>query len=135
MRNAMWIVIIMLAGLATTACEEGINEDNSAAKVTGYVYRSHNDPTGVQGVKVILESDINSDNAYTGPDRWFETDANGYFEGYVFLGSNEDTGDYNYVGDCLIQYFYQDQPVGIATGGITLAPGSVFTMPPRYLNQ
>lgn len=134
MRNVLLVALLMLAGMLSVSCEEGTNEDNSSAKVTGYVYRSHNDPTGVPGVKIIIESDAESENPYLGPDRWFETDANGYFEGFIFLGSDEETGTYDYVGDCLIQYFFEDQPVGVATGGITLSPGSVFTMPPRYLN-
>lgn len=135
MRNAIWMVILILAAGLSVSCDQGINEDNSSAKVTGYVYRSASDLTGVRGVKVILESDVDSENPYSGPDRWFETDENGYFEGYMFLGSNPDNGDYYYVADFLIQYFYNDQPVGVATGGITLSPGSTFTMPPRYVNQ
>ena len=134
MRNVMWMTMIMIAGLLAVSCEEGINEDNSSAKVTGYVYRSHGDPSGVPGVRVIIESDVESENPYLGPDRWFETDANGYFEAYVFLGTDEETGGYDYVADCLIQYFYQDASVGLPPGGITLSPGSNFTMPPRYLN-
>lgn len=134
MRNVFWVIITMITAGLSVSCDEGINEDNSSAKVSGYVYRSHNDPTGVEGVKVILESDIDSENPYQGPDRWFETDENGYFEGHMFLGSNEDNGEYLYVADFLIQYFYDDAPVGVATGGITLSPGSHFTMPPRYLN-
>jgi len=135
MRNVFLAVIAMIVAGLSMSCEQGIDEDNSSAKVSGYVYRSHSDPTGVQGVKVIIESDVNSENPYNGPDRWFETNENGYFEGYMFLGSNEDTGEYNYVADFLIQYFYNDTPLGVSTGGITLAPGSSFTMPPRYLNQ
>lgn len=134
MRNAIWMSIMFLAAGLSVSCEESINEDDSSARVYGYVYQSHADQTGVPGVRVIIESDIDSENPYLGPDRWFETDENGYFEGYMFLGSNPETGDYQYVADFLIQYFHQDQPVGAPTGGITLSPGSDFSMPPRYLN-
>ncbi len=134
MRTLVWLSVLVATAGLTVSCDEDINSSNSSAKVVGYVYRSHADQTGVSGVKVIIESDIESDNPYTGPDRWFETDDRGYFEGFVFLGADEETGTYDYVADCLIQYFYQDQAVGIPAGGITLSPGSVFTMPPRYVN-
>lgn len=134
MRNVFLAVIMTIAAGLSVSCEEGINEDNSSAKVTGYVYRSHTDPTGVANVKIIIESDVNSDNPYTGPDRWFETDENGYFEGFMYLGTNPDNGEYYYVADFAIQYYHNDAPVGVPSGGITLSPGSVFTMPPRYLN-
>ncbi|MCB9366694.1 MAG: hypothetical protein H6506_00140 [Calditrichaeota bacterium] len=134
MRTAVWVSLLAVIAGLSLSCDEDINGGTSSAKVVGYVYHSHANPSGVAGVKVIIESDVESDNPYLGPDRWFETDENGYFEGYVFLGIDEETGRYDYVSDCLIQYFYQDQAVGAATGGITLAPGSVFTMPPRYVN-
>lgn len=125
-------LLIIAAGLVVS-CDEGIDDNPSSAKVSGYVYMSHSDPQGVRGVRIILESDVNSENPYLGPDRWFETDENGYFEGYMYLGQNVETDRYYYVADFLIQYFYDDQLV-YTTGGITLSPGSSFTMPPTYLN-
>jgi len=126
--------MIIAAGLSVS-CEKDIDEDNSSARVYGYVYQARGDQTGVPGVRIIIESDIDSETPYLGPDRWFETDENGFFEGYMFLGSNPETGEYTYVADFQIQYFYDDLPVGAATGGITLSPGSDFSMPPRYLTN
>ncbi|MCB1058655.1 MAG: hypothetical protein KDB65_00355 [Calditrichaeota bacterium] len=133
MRNAIWMSLLIIAAGLVVSCDEGIDDNPSSAKVSGYVYMSHSDPQGVRGVRIILESDVNSENPYLGPDRWFETDENGYFEGYMYLGQNVETDRYYYVADFLIQYFYDDQLV-YTTGGITLSPGSSFTMPPTYLN-
>jgi hypothetical protein len=133
MRNAIWMSLLIIAAGLTVSCDEGIDENPSSARVSGYIYQSHSDPRGVPGVRVILESDINSENPYQGADRWFETDENGYWEGFMYLGQDIETGDYYYVADFLVQYFMDDQLI-YSTGGITLSPGSTFMMPPKYVN-
>lgn len=133
MRNVFLTGIILLLGLFTMSCEKDIDDDNSSAKISGYVYLSRDDQTGVQGVRIIIESDNEAETPYLGPDRWFETDENGYYEAFIFLGSDPESGEYLYIGDARIGYFYGDQSYG-GSGGITLSPGSHFLMPPMYLN-
>ncbi|NUO18406.1 hypothetical protein HUU59_03050 [bacterium] len=133
MRSIIITGVILFAGLFAVSCDKDIDEDNSSAKISGYVYLSHADPTGVRGVRVIVEADPEAENPYLGPDRWFETDENGYFEAYIFLGSDPESGEFLYVGDAFVQYFYDDRSYG-GSGGITLSPGSHFLMPPLYLN-
>ncbi len=122
---ALATLLLLLIG----GCNEGIDDWNSSAKVTGYVYTDPSHTTGIPGVQVILESDQNADNPYTGPDRWTSTNASGYFESAVFLGRDMDTGQYNYVADMSVGYFYEDKFFRW-TGGITVGPGSDFTLPP-----
>lgn len=132
MRKITGLSVLMLAAALSMSCEEDINNDNSSALISGYVYASPQDQTGVAGVQIIVESDGNSENPYLGPDRWTETDENGRYEAWVFLGEDEETGAYDYVADCIVQYFHQGARID-SVFGVTLAPGSVFTMPPRYV--
>ncbi|MBU0509528.1 hypothetical protein KKH27_11930 [bacterium] len=113
--------------LFVSACDEGIDDWNSSAKISGYVFADPGHTRGVEGVQVILESDPDADNPYEGPDRWVTTDANGYFEGHVFLGNQ--SGEYNYIADLSAGYFWRSKAFSWG-GGITVSPGSHFTLPP-----
>jgi len=134
MRHSLTLTLMMLSAilLGMTGCDEGINDYNSSAKISGYVQESVSNPTGISGVKVIIESDTESDTPYLGPDRWFETDATGYFEGYIFLGAAEDdSSEYSYLGDLSVSYFTTGEFFSWS-GGITVGPGSHFTLPTVY---
>lgn len=132
-RHSHAIALILAALLlGITGCDEGINDYNSSAKISGYVLESTSNPVGVQGVKVIIEADEDSETPYLGPDRWFETDASGYFEGFIFLGADEDDpAEYSYVGDLAVGYFAGEGTFSWG-GGITVSPGSHFTLPTVY---
>ena len=115
--------------LSFTGCEEGIDDWNSSAKVSGWVYTDNTLSTGVEGVQVIIESDPQSENPYEGPDRWTVSGSNGHFEGAVFLGNHMAEGQgYNYLGDLSVAYFYQGRTFRWS-GGVTVSPGSDFTLP------
>jgi hypothetical protein len=108
------------------ACDEGIDDWNSSAKITGDVFTDASHARGVEGVQVILEADPEAVNPYEGPDRWTTTDVNGHFVGAVFLGNTN--GAYNYVADLKVSYFWRDKAFSW-TGGISVGPGSTFTLP------
>ncbi|RPH95068.1 hypothetical protein EHM69_05600 [candidate division KSB1 bacterium] len=124
---------ILTAGLMTAlllfaaACDDGVDDWNSSAKIVGYVYTDMSQQRGVEGVQVILESDPDADNPYEGPDRWTTTDRNGHFEGAVFLGNKE--SEYVYIADLTVGYFWHGKSFSWS-GGISVSPGSVFTLPP-----
>jgi hypothetical protein len=132
-RHSLTLTLILSAVLlGMTGCDEGINDYNSSAKVSGYVKESISNPTGIPGVKVIIESDVDSEVPYLGPDRWFETDASGYFEGYIFLGAAEDDPtEYTYVADLSAAYLADGMSFSW-NGGITVSPGSHFMLPTVY---
>jgi hypothetical protein len=132
-RHCLALALILSAVLlGMTGCDEGTNDYNSSAKISGYVQESVSNPTGVSGVKIIIESDAESETPYLGPDRWFETDANGYFEGYIFLGvSEDDSTEYAYVADLRAAY-YTGELTFAWNGGITVSPGSHFMLPTVY---
>jgi hypothetical protein len=118
--------------LLATACDEGIDDWNSSAKITGDVFTDVTHSHGVEGVKVILEADPDAQNPYEGPDRWVETDANGHFAGSVFLGNKN--GAYNYVADMKVSYFWSNRAFSWS-GGISVGPGSTFTLPAVDITQ
>jgi hypothetical protein len=132
-RHSLALSLVLSAFLlGMTGCDEGTNDYNSSAKISGYVKESVNNPAGISGVKVIIESDTESETPYLGPDRWFETDANGYFEGYIFLGVDDaDSTEYTYVADLSAAYFTGELTFSW-TGGITVSPGSHFMLPTVY---
>lgn len=113
--------------LFVTGCEQGIDDWNSSAKITGEIYTDATHTHGVPGVRVIIEADPNASNPYKGPDRWTETDSRGHFDGAVFLGNQD--GQYNYLADLSVAYFYNGKAFSWS-GGISVGPGSVFTLPP-----
>jgi hypothetical protein len=119
--------VLALLLLAIVGCEDGVDDWNSSARVVGEVYADGTHARGLEGVQVIIESDQTSDKPYEGPDRWTTTDNRGHYEGAVFLGNKD--GDYNYVADLTVGYFYQGRSFSWK-GGITVGPGSVFTLPP-----
>jgi hypothetical protein len=131
MKNTIFYWTTAVAGLIAmtlllASCDEGIDDWNSSAKVTGYVYTDPGHTRGVEGVQVILESDQNAPNPYQGPDRWVTSNRDGYFEKSVFLGNSN--GQYVYVADLSVQYFWHGKSFAW-NGGVTVGPGSVFTLP------
>jgi hypothetical protein len=124
-----WIALVAALSfllIFSVACEDGIDDWNSSARVSGDVFTDAAHTQGISGVQVVIESDQDSDTPYTGPDRWTNTDARGHFEGAVFLGHAAD--GYTYLGDLSVQYFYNNKHFSW-TGGITVSPGSTFTLP------
>jgi hypothetical protein len=126
-RMVFTTALLGLVMLFAVACEEGTDDWNSSARIVGDVYTDASHTHGVQGVQVILEADPTAQAPYEGPDRWTVTDANGHFDGAVFLGNKD--GKYNYVADMAVGYFYHEKSFKW-TGGITVGPGSTFTLPP-----
>jgi hypothetical protein len=124
--------------LVLSACTESIDSYSDAAKVSGYVFMDETESQGVPGVQVLLESDPTSEVPYDGPDRWFYTDENGYFEGTLYLGSERDpvTGKitYKYYGDVAVSYYHQGTAFSWV-GGATVQAGGNFICPPVNLSQ
>jgi len=133
MQRTAYLPVLVIAAFLLMSCEEEINDNNSSAKVSGYVYQSRQDMTGIEGVQVIIEGSQNADDPYLGPDRWCSTNADGYYEGWIFLGTDPETNQYDYLGDCTVQWFYQGARLD-SVSGVTLSPGSHFTMPPMFIN-
>lgn len=126
-KSTRFILLLLPLLLVASGCEEGIDDWNGRATISGYVYTDPSHSSGVEGVQVILESDPDAQNPYEGPDRWVVSDGNGHFKGNVFLGNQ--SGEYNYVADMSVGYFWKNKSFSWQ-GGVTVSPGSHFTLPP-----
>lgn len=126
-KSTRYILLLLPLLLVVSGCDEGIDDWNGSATISGYVYTDPSHTRGVEGVQVIFESDPDAQNPYEGPDRWVVSDASGHFKGNVFLGNQSD--EYNYVADMSVGYFWKNKSFSWQ-GGVTVSPGSHFTLPP-----
>ena len=144
MNNGRSIFTLTALGvfLLTGSCTHPRNT-TSYAIVTGHVLRSPDNPVGVEGVTVWLESDSESDLPYYGGDLTVTTDASGEYYARIFIGfiTEEDQGSFSfdpeqpqYVGDARILLFYEDKYLDIG-GGISIEMGKTMRMPTVYLSQ
>jgi hypothetical protein len=127
--SLLFFIIVLTA---MSGCKDGIDDWNSSAKVIGDVYTDPSHTQGVGGVRVIIESPSEADNPYKGADRWAETAGNGHFEKSVFLGNSgtnvSGSTNYNWIADLSVSYFWHNKAFSW-TGGISVSPGSSFTLP------
>lgn len=129
MNTKTWIGTIVAALLLVWAVgcnQQGIDDWNSSARVSGNVFADAGHTIPLPGVQVIVESDPKAPAPYKGPDRWFVTDRDGHFEGFIFLGRSDTS--YVYISDLDVAYF-KDAWTFRWGGGITVGPGSDFTLP------
>jgi len=143
-------MILAAALVFAASCGEVQNADNFAV-ITGRVLNSVDDPTGVEGVVVWVESDPNSDAAYLGGDVYVTTDRDGVYEANVFLGyltirDRPEEGDGGvgggtfsvdfpqFVGDARVIMYYQDQVLDLG-GGFTIQRGRTMDVWDVYLSE
>ena len=107
------------------------------ATITGYIYTDSTMAQGVSGVRVIVESDIESEVPYSGPDQFGWTDNNGHFSISFYLGHENVAGnvvEHTYIADCAVSYWHQGHFFAW-TGGVTVASGKEYTLPNVHLGQ
>lgn len=129
--------------LMTINCTR-VRNTTSFAIVTGLVLKSPDEPIGVEGVKVWIESDSESDLPYYGGDVTVATDEAGEYYARIFLGfvTQEDAlGGFTfdpeqpqYVGDARVLFFYEDLYFDMG-GGVSLEMGQTIKIPTLYLSQ
>jgi hypothetical protein len=116
----------------------------SYAILSGQVLLSPDEPYGVEGVTVWVESDSESELPYHGGDVTVTTDVGGEYYVRIFLGftTQEDAmGGFafdpeqpQYVGDARMLFFYEDLYFDLG-GGVSLEMGQTINMPILYLSQ
>jgi hypothetical protein len=138
--------LLLLGLISLSGCSEVNNTDNFAV-VTGRVLNSPEDPTGVPGVVVWVESDPTSETAYLGGDVSAVTAADGRFEASIHLGyitirdrpEEGGSGTFSpefpqYVGDARLLLLYEDTMLDLG-GGFTLERGETLEIWDVYLTQ
>lgn len=137
------ISVMFSVSLMLLSCD-GPRNTTSYAILTGHILESPQNPVGIEGVTVWIESDYESDLPYYGGDVTVFTDASGEYYGRIFLGftTQEDaSGGFTfdpeqpqYVGDARVIFFYEDLYFDIG-GGVSLEMGQTIDMPTLYLSQ
>ncbi len=135
---------VAIAGSLISVSCDGPRNTTSFAVLTGHILQSPQNPVGVQGVTVWIESDSESDLPYYGGDVTVMTDEGGEYFGRIFLGftTQEDaSGGFSfdpeqpqYVGDARVIFFHEDLYFDLG-GGISLEMGQTIDMPTIYLSQ
>lgn len=131
------------ATLLVLSCAR-VRNTTSYALLTGFVLKSPEEPVGIEGVTVWVESDSESDLPYYGGDIAVKTNVGGEYVVRIFLGFTtlEDvSGGFifdpekpQYVGDARAIFFFEDLYFDMG-GGISLEMGQTIHMPTIYLSQ
>jgi hypothetical protein len=131
----LWIPVILIM-LSLWGCDP--NQDSpDYATISGRIFSDSTMTQGVRDVAVVVESDIESQIPYSGPDQFAWTDSDGCFSVSFYLGhENESTGEitHTYIADCAVSYWYHGHFFAW-DGGVTVASGKVYTLPNIHLGQ
>lgn len=132
--KSLCILILISLSILNYGC--GLTEDSSSfAIVEGYVYTDATFTTGAPGVEVIIESDLQSDIPYTGPDVITFTDSTGYFVAEVYLQHtrSDSVAIYTYTADVSVYFYHRGNSFRI--NGVTLHTGKRYQLPPVHLGM
>jgi len=112
-------------------------ESPDYATISGKVFTDSTMTQGVSGVEIIVESDLTSENPYSGPDQFSSTDHDGNFSVSFYLGhtiATDGTITHTYIADCRVSYWFQGHTY-TWDGGVTVASGKEYTLPNVHLGQ
>lgn len=132
--KSLCIPILINLSILIYGC--GLTEDSASyAIVEGYVYTDASFSAGVPDVEVIIESDLQSDIPYSGPDVITYTDSTGYFVAEVYLQHtrSDSVAIYTYTADVSVYYYYRGNSLRI--NGVTLHTGKRYQMPSVHLGM
>ncbi len=154
---------LSLVVLATTISSCDLNDldeiQNSAnqAVVRAQFFASRTNQIPVAGVRMVVESDQDSDRPYRGPDVISVSGEDGVATARVFPGfededeqnNNNSGGDQQpmgpenpldlppplFFGDAAVTLIYQGSIVSFISGGLTLGSGRLFDLGPIFLDE
>jgi len=131
----LWIPII-LTMFFMLGCDP--NQDSpDYATITGQVFTDSTMTVGVEGVAIIVEADMASEQPFTGPDQFTWTNSDGNFSVSFYLGhdvASSGTITHHYIADCAVSYWYHGRSFAWTTG-VTVASGEDYTLPNVHLGQ
>ena len=131
----LWIPIIL-----TLCCLWGCDPEQDSpdyATISGRIFSDSTMTQGLQNVAIVVESDIESQIPYSGPDQFAWTDSDGYYSVSFYLGHENQTSGtvaHTYIADCAVSYWYQGHAF-IWDGGVTVASGKTYVLPYVHLGQ
>jgi hypothetical protein len=133
--NILWIPLI-LAVLMLWGCDPD-QDSPDYATVSGWIFTDSTMTQGARDVQIIVESDLESQNPYTGPDQFAWTNDDGHFTVSFYLGHElemEGGLTHNYIADCRVSYWYEGHMYDWV-GGVTVASGKDYILPNVHLGQ
>ena len=131
----LWIPIILMT-ILMLGCDPD-QESPDYTTVTGRIFTDSTMTVGVEGVGIIVESDLTSEVPYTGPDQFTWTESDGRFSVSFYLGhdvQSSGTITHHYIADCAVSYWYRGRSFAW-TGGVTVASGKDYSLPNVHLGQ
>jgi hypothetical protein len=154
MMSYRWMVAA-LAVLISAACDwndpDEIQNSSNFAVVRAQFFASRSNRVPVPGVRLIVESDPDSDVPYRGPDVVAISGEDGVATAEVFTGFTEQqqqgggpiTGPPNplelppplFFGDAAVTLIYQGAILGLVGGGLTLGNGRLYDLGTVFLDD
>src|SRR5688572_14269210 len=154
MMSYRWTVAA-LAVLISAACDwndpDEIQNSSNFAVVRAQFFASRSNRVPVPGVRLIIESDPDSERPYLGPDVAAISGEDGVATAQVFtgfteqqqLGGQQQTGPPNplelppplFFGDAAVTLIYQGAILGFIGGGLTLGNGRLYDLGTIFLDD
>ena len=154
MMSYRWAVAA-LAVLISAACDwndpDEIQNSSNFAVVRAQFFASRSNRVPVPGVRLIVESDPDSERPYNGPDVVSISGEDGVATAQVFTGYVEQvqqggqqvTGPPNplelpqllYFGDAAVTLIYQGAILGLVGGGLTIGNGRLYDLGTVFLDD
>jgi len=127
--------LLVVGSMLFLACQGLLEDTESYAVIEGYVYSDASMTRGVPGVEVIVESDLNSQNPYYGPDIMTYTDSTGFFSVKVFLSyeATDTSVTYYDVADVSVYFNYRGKSFRYT--GVSVHVGGVYQLPAVHLGM
>ncbi len=158
--NTRTIVALGVLTIVAPSCDlndlDEIQNSSNQAVVRAQFFASRTNQVPVPGVRMVIESDDDSDRPYRGPDVIGVSGDDGVATALVFPGfederdQNNNTGGNEqptgpedpldlppplFFGDVAVTLIYQGSIVSFISGGLTLGSGRLFDLGPIFLDE
>src|SRR5688572_24395443 len=155
MMSYRWMVAALVV-LISAACDwndpDEIQNSSNFAVVRAQFFASRSSRVPVPGVRLIVESDPDSERPYNGPDVAAISGEDGVATAQVFTGftavqqqqgQQQPTGPANplqlpaplYFGDAAVTLIYQGAILGLVSGGLTIGNGRLYDLGTVFLDD
>lgn len=162
MRNTLALLSLGVLVIVVPSCDlndlDEIQNSSNQAVVRAQFFASRTNQVPVAGVRMVVESDPDSERPYRGPDVIGVSGENGVATALVFPGfEDEDEQNNNnggggdqqpmgpenpldlppplFFGDAAVTLIYQGGIVSFISGGLTLGSGRLFDLGPIFLDE
>jgi len=159
--NTRIIVVLGVLTIVAASCDlndlDEIQNSSNQAVVRAQFFASRTNQVPVPGVRMVIESDNDSERPYRGPDVIGVSGDDGVATALVFPGFDDETNQNNngtggnqqltgpenpldlppplFFGDVAVTLIYRGSIVSFISGGLTLGSGRLFDLGPIFLDE